>query len=208
MEQYSDDCALADSHGLRLAYAVQSVWEGMLPPKSRMEFKGAIESGAPLADWRRAPDSQLSGETNTNLVEVEIPLKDWPAAEVIARELEVCQDRAIAERLKRKLRMRHMVGDGPTTKRKLWVWQLGDSVVIGHANEAYSLLQTALRERFSGKAIAVCNLVNGACGYLPTADMYDHDVYPVWQTPFDRGSLETMVEAAIAKVEELTGWGA
>ena len=38
------------------------------------------------------------------------------------------------------------------------------------------------------------NLINGSIGYLPPADLYDTEVYPVWQTPFDRGSLELTLE--------------
>ena len=47
------------------------------------------------------------------------------------------------------------------------------------------------------------NLINGSIGYLPPADLYDTDVYPVWQTPFDRGSLEATIEAMTAAIAEL-----
>ena len=47
------------------------------------------------------------------------------------------------------------------------------------------------------------NLINGSVGYLPPADLYDLDVYPVWQTPFDRGCLERISDAMTAAIENL-----
>ena len=47
------------------------------------------------------------------------------------------------------------------------------------------------------------NLINGSVGYLPPADLYDTDVYPVWQTPFDRGCLEQIGDAITKAIEEL-----
>lgn len=32
------------------------------------------------------------------------------------------------------------------------------------------------------------NLINGSIGYVPPIELYDQDVYTVWQAPFDRGS--------------------
>ena len=47
------------------------------------------------------------------------------------------------------------------------------------------------------------NLINGSVGYLPPADLYDVDAYPVWQTPFDRGCLERIGETMAGAIEEL-----
>ncbi|MBC7964418.1 MAG: hypothetical protein H7Z17_00720, partial [Fuerstia sp.] len=38
---------------------------------------------------------------------------------------------------------------------------------------------------------------------LPPEELYDTEVYPVWQTPFDRGSLEAMIEAMTSAVTEV-----
>jgi hypothetical protein len=76
------------------------------------------------------------------------------------------------------------------------VWKLGDSFLVGQANEAYSLFQTALRTHLKPHAVAVMNVVNGSAGYLPPSELYDREIYQVWQSPFDRGSLERLIEAA------------
>jgi hypothetical protein len=47
------------------------------------------------------------------------------------------------------------------------------------------------------------NLTNGACGYLPPAELYDEDIYQVWQSPYERGCLELMIDAATDAVNEV-----
>lgn len=47
------------------------------------------------------------------------------------------------------------------------------------------------------------NLINGSIGYLPPEHLYDTDIYPVWQTPFDRGSLEITLEAMSSGITNL-----
>jgi hypothetical protein len=78
----------------------------------------------------------------------------------------------------------------------LWIWQLGNSFLAGQPNEAYSIFQSNLRKRFPTNAIAVMNLVNGHIGYLPNQELYADDIYPVWQTPFAKGSLEILIGTA------------
>jgi hypothetical protein len=75
--------------------------------------------------------------------------------------------------------------------------------VVGHPNEAYSLLQTELRAAFPDHAVLVMNIVNGWSGYLPPADRYDDDLYAVWQTPFARGGLETLIARCREELAEL-----
>ena len=76
-------------------------------------------------------------------------------------------------------------------------------MLIGCAGEAYSKLQKELRNRFPGLAVICMNVVNGSVGYLPPADLYDVDVYPVWQSPFDRRCLEQVAETMNRAIEEL-----
>ena len=47
------------------------------------------------------------------------------------------------------------------------------------------------------------SLTNGSIGYLPPAKMYATEVYQVWQTPFERGSLEILAEAYERAIESL-----
>jgi hypothetical protein len=43
----------------------------------------------------------------------------------------------------------------------------------------------------------VLGVANGvSTGYLPPAELYDRDLYQVWQSPYAAGSLERLVDAA------------
>jgi hypothetical protein len=73
-EQYVADTEIADAHGRQLGYSALAVLEGMLPHMTRLEYAGPVESGAPLAIWKRAkqePDRILGAISR----EVELPLK-------------------------------------------------------------------------------------------------------------------------------------
>jgi len=201
-EQYTGDTTVADAHGRQLAFGTLATLEGMLPHQTKLEYSGAVESGAPLAIWGHAPQSPPQ-TLKAILLEAELPLKEMPSVVEIEQELQQCQDRVLAERLLRKRRVRQIVGEGPSTKMSVWIWRVGDAFLVGHPNEAYSWLQTQLRQRFPKQPVAVMNLVNGSCGYLPLPDLYDRDIYQVWQSPFDRGSLEQTYKAAEQAIEQL-----
>ena len=80
---------------------------------------------------------------------------------------------------------------------------MGDAVLVGCCAEPYAVLQKELRLRFPQQTILCLNLINGSIGYLPPADLYDSDVYPVWQTPFDRGSLELTIETMTQAIHDV-----
>jgi hypothetical protein len=134
---------------------------------------------------------------------VDLPLKDWPTAAELATEFAACPDRAIAERIRRKLRIREALGDGKTFPLEVWGWRIGEAVVLGTMAEAYSCIQQNVRAAFPDRAVVWLNLVNGSVGYLPPEPLYDVEIYQVWQTPFDRGSLEALEAAAIELGREL-----
>ena len=137
-------------------------------------------------------------------MDVELPLKKLPTPEEIDAELKACGDRVTRERLTRKRGIRRMFGGGATGRRSVWVWRLGDAFVVGQADEAYSLFQTELRRLFPDHPIAVMNLVNGACGYLAPRELYDQDIYQVWQSPFERGCLERVLAACGQAIRKLS----
>jgi hypothetical protein len=201
---YTGDTLVADSNGRELGYAVLSTLEGMLPPNTHMEFDGVVESGAPLAVWNRTP-FQPSCDIEAKQIEIDLPLKDLPSLAEIEAEMAATEDRAMLERLQRSHRVRRVVGDGRSMPFPFWVWRIGDAVVFGSGAEPYSVLQTRLRSEFPGTVIAVINVANGWGGYMPPGELYDNDQYQVWQSPFAKGSLELLIEAAIDSVRELLG---
>jgi hypothetical protein len=201
-EQYTGDVETADRNGRRLGYSTLSALEGMLPPRTSLEYAGVVESGAPLATWKRAARTP-SGVLDARLIEIELPLKEMPSAAELEAALQASSDRVQSERLRRKLRVRRLVGEGRTAKVPLWVWRVGDGFIVGQPNEAYTLLQTELRRAFPDNAVTVLNLVNGSIGYLARAELHGEDLYQVWQSPFDRGSLERVIAGARSAMESM-----
>ena len=201
-EQYTADTSIADANGRQLGFAVLSTLTGMLPAGAMLTYRGAVESGAPLALWERERRDGANSLTAVR-VEVELPLQPLPTLTELNAQIAASDDRVQIERLDRKRRIREGVGDGGTTSMPVWIWQVGEALFVGHPNEAYSQLQTELRRRFPGRPIAAMNVVNGHFGYLPPAHLYGEDLYPVWQTPFGPGSLETLIEACADSIESL-----
>jgi hypothetical protein len=152
-----------------------------------LSYAEVVESGSPLAVWRHEPN-EPSQELRAMSTSVCLPIKSWPSAEELEKQRRECSDRALEERLRRKLNIRLCLGDVSTFELPVHVWRIGDAVLVGSCCEAYSILQRELRRRFPDTMIVCLNLINGSIGYLPPAELYDEDVYAVWQTPFDKGS--------------------
>lgn len=191
--QYVGAPEIADGHGRQLAYAAFATLQGMEPPGTRLAFAGTVESGAPLAVWKHEA-CELSHALKAIQTSVELTLKDWPTADALEQQRLACTDRALEERLRRKRDIRRGLGDGTTFSLPITAWRIGDAVLVGSCCEPYSVLQQELRRRFPDHVVICMNLINGSIGYLPPAELYDTEVYPVWQTPFDRGSLERTLE--------------
>jgi hypothetical protein len=200
--QYVGDPEVADQHGWELGFGVLATLNGMEPPGAQLGYAGVVESGAPLAVWKREP-SEPSTRLRAKCTAVELPLKNWPSTVELEQQRRACTDRALEERLRRKLNVRFGVGDGPTFELPIHIWRIGDAVLVGSCCEAYSLLQLELRRRFPSTTILSLNLINGSIGYLPPAELYDADVYQVWQTPFDRSSYERLLEGMTAAISDV-----
>ena len=200
--QYVGDAGVADQHGKQLGSAALAALFGMAPPGEQLRFGEVVESGAPLAVWKHQR-SELSRALRSIQRSVELPLKDWPSAAELESQRRQCTDRTFEERLRRKRNVRLAVGDGSTFELSISIWRIGDAVLVGSCCEAYSVLQRELRRRFPDTAIVCMNLINGSIGYLPPAELYDSDAYAVWQTPFDRGSLERVLETMTEAIRDV-----
>jgi hypothetical protein len=108
----------------------------------------------------------------------------------------------MCERLARKRHVRVTIGNGKSAQLPVWIWNVGDTIIVAHREEAYSDLQIELRARFPQKSIVVMNLTNGSCGYLAPQALYDRDIYQVWQSPYGRGSLEILTTAISDSIKQ------
>lgn len=203
LHDFSSNPEIADAQGRQVGFAALSALAGMLPPRQQLQFARVIESGTPLGQWQLGP-YEPSRTLASREIRVEVGLKPGlPVTTAIRQALAACNDRVLAERLRRQIQVRRWVGEEPTSAIPVWLWRIGDALLAGYPPEAYSDVQTHLRERFPEHAVAVMNLVNGSPGYLPPADRYDADLYSVKQTPYARGSMETVRDLAAQACGEL-----
>jgi hypothetical protein len=200
-EQYTGDPAVADRHGRRLGHAVLTTINAMEPPGQRLTFEECVESGAPLAVWRNRPGS-LSSELSAVEIDVPLPLKPQPSLEDLQRQLDACADRVMQERMRRKLRILRDIGTGATCAMPAWIWRIGQTLLVGHPNEAYSILQTTLREKSPGP-VAVMNLVNASCGYLTGQEHDTQGLYAAWQSPFASDALDVLIEHCLKSMDAI-----
>jgi hypothetical protein len=193
--QYVGDVSVADQHGRSLGYAALSALEGMAPAGSALTFEGVVESGAALGMWEprpyRPPTVMAAACT-----EVDLPLRRLATLEELEREWEGIDPISLTERLRRARVVRSFFDGRSTFNFPVWLWRLGDCLVIAVAGEAYSQLQLELRARHPAQRILVLGVTNAELSaYLPVEEAYDHNVYQAWQTPYARGSLEQLIDA-------------
>jgi hypothetical protein len=195
-EQYVPGTEQTDRNGRVLGHATLAVLERMGAPGTRLRFDGVVESGAPLGLWQREP---ASVPDTVDCLSTVVPLPARPAAtaEQITAQWSDIDPVAAAERLRRATRLADGYLDGDTAQHPLWVWRLGDAVIVAHPGEAFSALQTELRRRHPDRAVLVLNLTNGpGFVYLPDAASYRRDRYQVWQTLLAPGGLEALIDTA------------
>jgi hypothetical protein len=191
--QHGSDPAVADRLGRRLGHGVMSVLESW--PDSLLVVDQIVESGAPLGVAHSQPPAG-SSVLRATLHSVELPLKPLDSIAEIEAALQQCDDRTLRERLWRKRAVRRIVGDGTSAAMPLWLWRLGEAVIVAQPNEAYSQLQTELRRKQPTRPVVVLNVTNGYAGYLPPRGHYSRNQYSVWTSPFSAGSLEKLIESA------------
>lgn len=196
--QYSGETDLADRHGRAIAHAVLAAVETLPPPGQSLAYAGAVESGAPLAVWESVPAAY--GEAVDVCVEsVELPLQRQVALSELADQWGDIPAQSRDERLRRASDLREgYIGPGDeSVAHPYWVGVIGDAGLVAHPGEAFSALQTQLRERRPGRPVLVMNLTNGpGFVYLPDAAAYRNNSYQSWQTVLARGCLEGLINAA------------
>lgn len=202
--QYTGDTNIADAHGRELGHAAVATLEGMLANGKELVLEGVVESGAPLAVWG-VHDRKGNSRIRAIELPLDLPLKQTLRCEgQILEEMSKCEDRAAKERLHRELLVARTVGaGGDTSRRVVWIWQVGEIVLVGHSDEAYSLLQQRLREAIPTHAVVVMNVVNGWGGYICPAARYEQRVYQSQQSPYASGCLELLIDHVRWAIEDL-----
>jgi hypothetical protein len=225
-EGYVGDVKVADRNGQQLGYAALSALTALPPPSTRFEYAGPVVSGATLgawkhvsfddSDWRRASNWGANRDRIPISYRPELPKpadveKDrsrWLADEEAARQrgdtVRVRDCRAMVERGTRMMARLQLLPAGKTYPYQLQVWRMGDAIWVAAQGESYSLLQTALREKFPGVPIIVCSIANEwGPSYLPPAKLYGSGRYQESIAVLEPGSLEQIIDEAAARIAAL-----
>jgi hypothetical protein len=200
---YEAETQAAEQNGRELGFAALSCLGAMLPPGQSLSYRGIEESGTALGVWRNAPRAAVSTMLEAELVPLRLPLKELPSRDIIVARLQSATQAYERERLERMLAMKERLGDETMGTLPVTVWRVGEAFLVATSGEPYSRFQIALRARFPYTAVAVMNLTNGATSYLPEANAYQLDVYPVRVTEYAAGCLEQTIEQASAIMQRL-----
>lgn len=202
--QYVGNPGIADRAGHSLGHAVLSILYGMLEPGNELAYKGAIDSGAPLALWAAQERGIIPGGLTVRPLSMELAVKpDLRSEAALLDQIAHCSDRVEGERLQRKLLTRRSIGDNDCSTTAHLLWKVGDILFVSVANEAYSALQTTLRATTSGIPLFVVTLVNGTRGYLAPLDSYQQESYASRQSPFAEGCFEQTVQMLQSEIKKL-----
>lgn len=192
-KQYVKDPKLVEANGRQLGYAVLATLTQMGNGEQHWVYDKALISGAPLACWKLEYEP-ANIDFKKIVVHVQVPYKKLDSAATILEEYQQCTDRVLKDRLWRKYNTRKTIGDQQTAEIPVWIWKMGNAILVAQANEAYSVYQMEIRKAFPNHCIAFVNIANGYVGYLAPKELYGKDIYAIWQSPYEQGSLEILIE--------------
>lgn len=199
---FEDDVEAADQNGRELGYAALSVLAGLFRPGERMVFDRRLESGATLGLWRFEsvpPDTAI----DVTLDHVTLNLGSLPTIDECRAQCDDAPTGFERERAQRRLALREKVGAGPTFDLPIYVWRLGRSFLVGAPIEFYSEVQISLREQFPDFTVVVLDVCNGFLSYLPRAEDYPRNTYPVRISLFEAGSMERARDKAAEMITSM-----
>ena len=195
--QYASDVSVADKNGEMLGYATLATLAEMLPPATEYRFTEVITSGSNLGGWDCVPiapneriDSKkvLAKLSHKELLDEEQMRTRW--APLTASET------FLNFRIRKQFEMRidYVQGDG-TVLHPIWLWRLGDAVVVAHCGEAYLEMAQELRRRNPGLMLLFLDMTNGpGYIYVPTRKAYEQNTYQSQQSLLAAGGFEQMLE--------------
>ena len=195
--QYSADVAVADKNGEMLGYATLATLAGMLPPATEYRFTEVITSGSNLGGWDPvavAPNMKVESKKVLAKLPHKVLLDE---AEMRKRWAPLTATESFLNfRIRKQFEMRiDYVQDDGTVLHPIWIWRLGDAIVVAHCGEAYLEMARELRRRNSGLMLLFLDMTNGpGYIYVPTRIAYEQNTYQSQQSLLAPGGFEEMLE--------------
>ncbi|MDP1720842.1 MAG: hypothetical protein Q8L08_07610 [Candidatus Nanopelagicaceae bacterium] len=193
-EQYVGDPAVADRNGEILGYATLATLAKMFPPASEFRLTELVRSGADLAKWTVAV-AKPSIIVKRERVTVRMKHKVLLSEEQMRANWHDVNPRIVNTRVQKQLGIRLNYVDDDHVNHPVWLWQIGNAIMVAHCGEAYFEMQQELRRRHLEHVIMFMDMTNGpGYVYIPTRSAYARKAYQSWQTILAPGSFEEMVE--------------
>ena len=205
-DDYVGDASVADRNGRQLGYAAAAAIESLPPAGTQFVYTGIVASGANLGAWEYQPcdAGQLHASERLAARVSPVELRRKENIGVVQSASDATPD-SVQEREKalRRRFLAQALGDGPVYSMPLWIWRLGDALLVAVPNEPYSVFQVELRRRFAGTPLLVLGTTNRTMGYLSPEETYGTGLYQEQQSPFAPGCLEQTMEVAARALGEL-----
>ena len=217
-EGFVGDVDVAARNGRQLGLAALEALAAMPVEPAEFSYDGAVVSGATIGTWSY---KSFSSEQVTSLSRFEpkqtsfdLPYRsDLGTREQAQQELDallaigvdanggadaVRDQRALVERLQRKLTRFRGLEEGECFQYQLRGWRIGDVCLLAFNGEMYNILQLDLRAAFPALALMVGTLADGSsCWYLPNRESYGKGLYQEDASIIACGGLEQLRDATI-----------
>ncbi len=204
--QYAADTAVADKNGEILGYATLATLATMLPAASELHFDQVITSGSNLGTWL-----PVKVEPNSAIDRRKIFIEMAHKVLLSEEEMRTAWTPLTASEVFLNFRIRKQfeiridyVTENGTVRHPVWIWRLGDAIVLAHGGEAYLELARELRLRNLDRMILFLDMTNGpGYIYLPTKIAYEQNTYQSQQSIVAAGGLEEMLKVLDRQIKAL-----
>ena len=218
-EGFVGDVAVAVRNGQQLGLAALEALAAMPMEPAEFSYDGAVVSGATIGTWSYKPFSseQVKCMSRFESMQTRFDLEyrsDLGTREQTQQELDALlssgvdanggadaarNQRALVERLQRKLTRFRGLEEGECFHYQLRAWRIGDVCLLAFNGEMYNMLQLDLRAAFPALALMVGTLADGSsCWYLPNRESYGKGLYQEDASIIACGGLEQLRDATIA----------
>ena len=218
-EGFVGDVDVAVRNGQQLGLAALEALAAMPVEPAEFSYDGAVVSGATIGTWSYKPflSEQIKNMSRFESMQTSFDLEyrsDLGTREQTQQELDALlaaavdanggvdaarNQRALVERLQRKLTRFRGLEEGECFHYQLRAWRIGDVCLLAFNGEMYNMLQLDLRAAFPALALMVGTLADGSsCWYLPNRESYGKGLYQEDASIIACGGLEQLRDATIA----------
>ena len=213
--------------GAILGHEASRVWWEIESPSRRERYLGTLESGAPLAIYADEPveDGGRGAKLRVATRQVELPLKELPAPEVLEAAFEqhaarldelratgggddeIRRETMLSKRAAMRADMARGLAGQTQRTVELQGFAIGDEIaLIALPAEPFVEIGLSVKRASPFKHTIFSGYSNVGWAYLPTAEAYALGGYEVEITPFSPAAAGQVVEASLALLRELAGF--